>query len=77
MKHFALIEIFIMTLIAFLTFTLINTACSTPVAYATSKAPEPIGIVEILASEVQTEFIPDANVEIVESEIQITFLKQQ
>jgi len=77
MKHFALIEIFIMTLIAFLTFTLINTACSTPTAYATSEAPEPTAIVEMLENEVQTEFIPDANVEIVDAEIEITFLKQQ
>ena len=76
-NRIAFFDIISITLIAALTFIFVNTACSAPIAYATSEAPAPIGIVEILGSEVEVEFIPDANVEIVDAEIEITFLKQQ
>ena len=77
-NRIAFFDIISMTLIAALTFIFINTLCNhTPAAYAMSEAPAPIGMVEILGSEVEVEFIPDANVEIVDAEIEITFLKQQ
>ena len=77
-NRIAFFDIISMTLIAALTFIFVNTLCSpSPAAYAMSEAPEPIAIVEILENEVETEFIPDANVEIVDAEIEITFLKQQ
>ena len=77
-NRIAFFDIISMTLIAALTFIFANTLFSpSPVAYAMSEAPEPIAIVEMLENEVQTEFIPDANVEIVDAEIEITFLKQQ
>ena len=76
-NRIAFFDIISITLITALTFIFVNTACSAPIAYATSEAPEPLAIVEMLENEVETEFIPDANVEIVDAEIEITFLKQQ
>ena len=77
-NRIAFFDIISMALILALTFIFINTLCNhTPAAYAMSEAPAPIGMVEILGSEVEVEFIPDANVEIVDAEIEITFLKQQ
>jgi hypothetical protein len=76
-NRIAFFDIISIALIAALTFIFVNTVCSTPMVYASIEAPTPIGMVEMVNSEAQTEFIPDANVEIVDTEIQIVFLKQQ
>ena len=76
-NRIAFFDIISITLIAAFTFIFVNTVCSTPMVYASIEAQTPIGMVEMVNSEAQIEFIPDANVEIVDTEIQIVFLKQQ